>query len=610
MYQIDNSSVAGTQPASSPAGTAGFFTDGNPATGVAATVVPAEFLNSVMLELLGVLQSAGIQPDKTKSNQIAAAINSIVQGGAKTYTLDTGTANTFIAGYSPAITTLTDGLILHFLAKTACTGASTLKVDGMGIKPLLNKRHAATKPGQISIGSLCTVQYVSTLDSFVLTDVTGAAVPSTIAGYGITDAYTSAQIDALLGAQTRVVSTPTVSGSSSVTTGTVVALTATASSLLTGGSITNFTWTLPDGTTNTTAATSGSATKSVTAIGSIGASYAVKVMATDNAGNTSLVATKSIAITNHAAPTAPTTVATASSVYQNSTGNTLSVSGATASDGATITYTITQSGQAPLTLSKSSGIVAGEVITYSAPAVAADTPITLSITAVDSMGGVSPAKTASVNISAVPSAPGTPFGGGYYVGRLKVGGVSYALIVSPRAQGEGGPFTVQDDGNPPWPGLSTWDGLANTNAMTTGTTGGGHPAANFCKNLTIGGFTDWALPAKDQLEVLYRNLKPTADYNWVPGYTINSLFNNNGVNPSSDPVGVAYTDVSPARTALTAFQSTGAEGFTQQYYHSSSYGDASNNPGVSWRQRFTDGGAFTGVLADQYWVRAVRMIRI
>jgi hypothetical protein len=36
-----------------------------------------------------------------------------------------------------------------------------------------------------------------------------------------------------------------------------------------------------------------------------------------------------------------------------------------------------------------------------------------------------------------------------------------------------------------------------------------YPSAHFCNNLTVGGFTDWYMPAKNELEVCYYNLKPT-----------------------------------------------------------------------------------------------------
>ena len=75
MYQIDNSTAVAAQPPSSAAGSAGFFTDGNPATNLAATIVPAEWLNSVMMELMNAIKGAGITPSKSAFNQLQQAIN-------------------------------------------------------------------------------------------------------------------------------------------------------------------------------------------------------------------------------------------------------------------------------------------------------------------------------------------------------------------------------------------------------------------------------------------------------------------------------------------------------------------------------------------------------
>lgn len=431
--------------------------------------------------------------------------------------------------------------------------------------------------------------------------VTGGSNPTTLAGYGITDACTKAQLDEVIAGQARVVSTPAISGAASSKAGVPVALTASASSLLVGGSIASFTFTLPDGTSSTVAATSGSATKSVLALGSTGTNYVVTVFATDSAGNKSAVATKSIAIVDHNAPTVPTTLTVAATAYQNSTGNTLSASGATASDSATITYSITQSGPVALTFSKTSGIAANEVVTFTAPAVAADTPVTISVIAVDSMGGVSPAKSTVITVAVVPSQAGIAFGGGYYVGRMKVGDQSYALIVSPKAQGEAANMTWRTT-NVVTPGAaSRWDGASNTQAMLAAGSAL-HPAASFCAGLSIGGYVDWCLPAQDQLEMCYRTFKPIA-----PDGGVYSNDTTSGTNPNSDPQTGLYTSNAPGQTAIAAFRSGGPEAFGNSGPHLSSTTTGSGY----MRQHFSSGGQNnTSPVTQSGYVRAVRMIKI
>jgi hypothetical protein len=82
MFQIDNSTAVAAIPAPTPAGSAGYFTDGNPATGVSATILPAEFMNMLMMENLNVLSAGGIAPAKGQYNQLSLAIAKIVQSGA------------------------------------------------------------------------------------------------------------------------------------------------------------------------------------------------------------------------------------------------------------------------------------------------------------------------------------------------------------------------------------------------------------------------------------------------------------------------------------------------------------------------------------------------
>lgn len=82
MFQIDNSTAVAAIPAPTAPGALGYFTDGNPATGVSATILPAEFMNMLMMENLNVLAAGGITPAKGQYNQLALAIAKIVQSGA------------------------------------------------------------------------------------------------------------------------------------------------------------------------------------------------------------------------------------------------------------------------------------------------------------------------------------------------------------------------------------------------------------------------------------------------------------------------------------------------------------------------------------------------
>lgn len=77
MYLIDNSTAVSALPTPAALGTAGYFTDGSAGAGEPATILPADFMNMLMLELTNVVTAAGLTPSKTTYNQLLAAIKAI-----------------------------------------------------------------------------------------------------------------------------------------------------------------------------------------------------------------------------------------------------------------------------------------------------------------------------------------------------------------------------------------------------------------------------------------------------------------------------------------------------------------------------------------------------
>ena len=68
-------------------------------------------------------------------------------------------------------------------------------------------------------------------------------------------------------------------------------------------------------------------------------------------------------------------------------------------------------------------------------------------------------------------------------------------------------------------GIAIGTGQANTTAIVT-IQGAGNYAAQLCNDLTVGGYNDWFLPSKDELDLIYKNLY-LAD---VGGFAVYSLF--------------------------------------------------------------------------------------
>ena len=205
----------------------------------------------------------------------------------------------------------------------------------------------------------------------------------------------------------------------------------------------------------------------------------------------------------------------------------------------------------------------------------------------------------------IPAVIGEPFGGGYFAGYISHtadGNPTHALIVAPRLEGATGTsYTLTTNlrwktTNSATTGAdSSFDGAANTADMVTAGIAD-HPAANFCKNLSIGGFTDWYLPARYELDIAYFNLKPSTDAN------ITSWGTNIYAVPQRD---TNWTAAYPTQTALTAFN-TSAEAFVDGGHWSSS----EVNITKGWRVVFSVGNQDAVFKSSSYRVRAFRRIAL
>jgi len=201
---------------------------------------------------------------------------------------------------------------------------------------------------------------------------------------------------------------------------------------------------------------------------------------------------------------------------------------------------------------------------------------------------------------------GSSLGGGFFAGYISHtanGVATHALIVAPAATGATGTgYTVTT--NKQWKTTntttagttSTYDGAANTAAMVTAGIAS-HPAAQFCTGLSIGGYTDWYLPARDELEIAYYNLKPTTTSNNT-GY---------GINAYSVPArGSNYTAGTPAQTTVTAFQTGNSEAFVADNHWSSTENSSTN----AWKLIANNGDQSSFSKNTNFRVRAFRKLAL
>lgn len=417
------------------------------------------------------------------------------------------------------------------------------------------------------------------------------------AGGGTIDPSSDGANWAFLSASVMVA--PALSGNTLAIVGQSYVLSMSATPGIAGTSIASFDVGLPDGTVQTVVATSnaGSYTWSVT--GTVGQQKTFSVVAADSLGNKSATAQKTVTLAN-VYVNAPSITSPASGAVNIGSEPALATS-SFAVTGGTDTHAATDweirtgaNGAGTLIWSSANNSTNKTGVTVPTGTLSVST--TYYVRARhrgDTYGygawGESYFTTAS---SFVPTVAGTAYAGGFYAGRIVIGGSTYVLVVAPKSSGHSTSKQWKTTSDTTSGTSSLNDGLANSNAMNNSS----HPAAQFCRALTIGGYSDWYLPAKDELEICYRNLKPTTDANNT----------SSGANTNSSPAGSAYTSGSPAQTSNTAFKTGGAEAFDSAYYWASTESSAAT-AGI---QTFTAGTQNTGSKPGSYSVRAVRKVLI
>lgn len=201
----------------------------------------------------------------------------------------------------------------------------------------------------------------------------------------------------------------------------------------------------------------------------------------------------------------------------------------------------------------------------------------------------------------------------------------WKVIVAPKSGGENASVMYKNANTAaPATAWTLTSGKRATDAMIAADTATIYPLAHWAASLRtlngsgLSGYDDWYIPARDELELIWRNLKPVTNANYITqdrynaaAYTSNAnkddLTQQHGLNRNSDPAGAAYTASIPGQTAAAAFQSTGAEKmeFGSVWYWSSSESSAT----YAWLQG--DDSSDTGdqsnsLKAGKYRARAVR----
>ena len=198
---------------------------------------------------------------------------------------------------------------------------------------------------------------------------------------------------------------------------------------------------------------------------------------------------------------------------------------------------------------------------------------------------------------------GAAYQGGYYAGQISTSGngiATHNLVIGPVSSAESSARKWNADNGNITGTNSTIDGPANTAAMVA--YGAPCEAAIFCDDLTIGGYSDWYMPAKNELEICYYNLKPTTTNNNT----------SSGINANAVPARASnYTTGSPAQTSAADFvTSTGAQAFTASSLPNAYWASTQLSSSIGAYQNFSSGYQDGTQKNQNNRVRAVRRVAV
>lgn len=115
-----------------------------------------------------------------------------IKQGTVNYAVDTGLANAYVVALPHTPSGYADGLQVDFRPLATNTGAATINVSPLGVKPIKNASGSALSPGDLTVGIPATLRYSTATGFFHVAP--NSAVSAVAAAASATTATTQADI--------------------------------------------------------------------------------------------------------------------------------------------------------------------------------------------------------------------------------------------------------------------------------------------------------------------------------------------------------------------------------------------------------------------------------
>lgn len=161
----------------------GKFVDEDPLAGTPGSLIPAQWGNSVTLEVLNVIEQSGLIPDEVDNTQLLIAVRRVIEATQSAVLLDTGVVNAYTAANPIPLTALpSTGWIQRVKIGNANSAASTYAPDGLAAKPIYGLGLQPLQGGELPAGVAVLMYLVqvgvnSGNGAWILIDSLGGALP-------------------------------------------------------------------------------------------------------------------------------------------------------------------------------------------------------------------------------------------------------------------------------------------------------------------------------------------------------------------------------------------------------------------------------------------------